>query len=73
MEATAGECRKKEFYSMKKFIKSKFGTSYTNSTIVSRYLYTYALAPINSVNAKNGTIDIEDVTNMNLNDSSTED
>ena len=58
---------------MQEFIKSKFGTSYAKSTIISRYLYTYALTPINSVNAKNGTIDIEDVANMNRGGGGTED
>ena len=74
-----GGGERKPFYSLSKFITSKFGASYAKSTIISRYLYTYALTSINSVNAKNGAIDIEDVENINrggsriFNSSSTED
>ena len=56
----------KDFYKMTTFQKTSFKKNYSKTNFISRYFYTYALTAINSVNAKGGVVDLEDIEDMDF-------
>ena len=48
----------KSFYDRQEFVRSKFNSTYSETNFVARFFYTYAMPVINSVNLKNGLIEL---------------